>query len=195
MRTVIPIAITLLALLSCGDPPPSEYPTQKNHEEDATLGAGDTFEVRVYRQDDMSGTYEVSSEGTISFPLIGVVQAGGRTPAQVEREIHNRLADGFLKDPSVSVLVKETKSKTISVLGEVAKPVTLPFAEGMRVTDVIAKAGGFTAMARKNAVVVSRSIGGKKTRYTVPAGDIKAGKAKNFFVRPGDVVDVPRRTW
>ena len=195
MRIIIPIALTLLTAVACGDPPPSEYPTQEIHEEDATLGAGDTFEVRVYRQEDMSGIYEVSSEGTISFPLIGVVEVGGKTPAQVERELHERLADGYLKDPSVSVLVKEAKSKTITVLGEVDKPITLPFADGMRVTDVIAKAGGFTAMAQKNAVVVTRTIDGKKTRYTVPAGDIKAGKAKNFFIRPGDVVDVPRRTW
>ncbi len=191
-RLLLPLAFPALA---CGDRPPSEYPAQEAHTVDATFAAGDTFEVRVYRQEDMSGTYEVSGEGTISFPLIGSVKTLGKTPSEVEREIHDRLADGYLKSPSVSVLVKELKSKNVSVLGEVSKPVTMPFADGMTVIDVIAKSGGFTAMARKNAVTVTRTIDGKKTRYTVPAGDIGDGKANNFFIRPGDVVNIPRRTW
>ncbi len=195
MRTYHVIIFSVLLAIGCGDPPPSEYPTQQIHEEDATLGPGDTFEVRVYRQEDMSGVYEVSTEGTISFPLIGVVEVAGKTPAQVEREIHERLADGYLRDPNVSVLVKESKSKSISVLGEVSKPITLPFMEGMTVIDAIAKAGGFTAMARKNAVTVTRNIDGKTTRYTIPAGDIGNGKAANFYIRPGDVVSIPRRVW
>lgn len=196
MRTLFfTISIAFVAMSACGDPPPSEYPTEEPQAADATLGVGDIFEVRVYRQDDMSGTYEVSGEGTISFPLIGLVKAEGQTPAQVERAIHDRLADGYLKDPNVSVLVKELKSQSISVLGEVSKPVTLSFTGGMTVIDVIAKAGGYTAMARKNAVTITRTVDGKKVRYTVPAGDIGDGKADNFYVRPGDVVNVPRRVW
>lgn len=195
MRISYLTVLLSVLVLSCGDPPPSKYPTQEPHTVDATFGPGDTFDVRVYRQDDMSGTYEVSGEGTISFPLIGMVKVEGKTPAEVERAIRDRLADGYLKEPNVSVLVKELKSKSISVLGEVSKPVTLPFADGMTVIDVIAKAGGFTAMARKNAVSVTRTIEGKKTRYTVPAGDIGSGKADNFFIRPGDVVNIPRRVW
>lgn len=195
MRILNLLVLLALSSMACGDPPPSEYPTQKAHTADARFAAGDTFEVRVYRQADLSGAYEVSGEGSISFPLIGMVQAEGKTPSEVEREIHDRLADGYLKSPNVSVLVKELKSKSVSVLGEVSKPVTLPFTDGMTLIDVIAEAGGFTAMARKNAVTVTRTIEGKKTRYTVPAGDIGDGKADNFFIRPGDVVSIPRRTW
>jgi len=195
MRIIQLIALFTLAVLACGDPPPSVYPTQETNPADATFGAGDTFEVRVYRQEDLSGTYEISSEGTISFPLIGIVQAGGKTPAEVEREIHDRLADGYLNNPNISILVKETKSKNVSVLGEVTKPVTLSFAEGMTIIDAIAKAGGYTAMARKNAVTVTRSVDGNNKRYTVPAGEIGDGKADNFFIRPGDVINVPRRVW
>lgn len=189
------VLLLLLTMVACGDPPPSEYPSQESHAADATFAPGDTFEIRVYRQEDLSGPYEVSGEGTISFPLIGIVEVEGKTPPQVEREIHQMLADGYLQNPNVSVLVKELKSKSVSVLGEVSKPVTLPFAEGMTVIDVIARAGGFTAMARKNAVTITRTIEGKKTRYTVPAGNIGDGKADNFFIRPGDVVSIPRRAW
>lgn len=59
------IALMLVGLLGCSDPPPSEYPTQQVYVEDTTLGAGEVFEVRVFRKDDMTGTYSVSSEGTI----------------------------------------------------------------------------------------------------------------------------------
>ncbi len=195
MRILNFIVLVVLFTMGCGDPPASEYPTQEAHTGDATFAPGDTFEVRIYRQEDMSGAYEVSGEGTISFPLIGIVEAKGKTPSQVEREIHDRLADGYLKNPNVSVLVKELKSKSVSVLGEVSKPVTLVFADGMTIVDVIARAGGFTAMARKNAVTVTRTTDQKKTRYTVPVADIGNGKADNFFIRPGDVINIPRRVW
>lgn len=189
--------VFVLAMIcaGCGDPPPSRYPTQQVYVEDTTLGAGDIFEVRVFRQDDMTGTYSVSAEGTISFPLVGEIQAEGKTPAQIERELRERLADGYLRDPQVSVLVKEYKSKKISVLGEVREPGTLTYADGMTVVEAVARAGGFTDMARKNAVTVSRTIDDEKTQYTVPVESIGQGKADNFFVRPGDVVFVPRRLW
>lgn len=195
MPTFYFIFSLLLVAAGCSDPPASKYPTRPEHSEDATLGAGDTVEVRVYRQEEMSGTYEVSSEGSFSFPLIGEISAEGKTPAAVQRDIQSRLADGFLKKPSVTVLVKESKSKNISIVGEVSKPITLVFSDGMTLIDAIAKAGGFTPMARKNAVTVTRNIEGEKTRYTVPAEDIGRGKADAFFIRPGDVVFVPRRVW
>jgi polysaccharide export outer membrane protein len=185
----------LAVLAGCSDPPPSEYPTQQVYVEDTTLGAGDMFEVRVFRQDDMTGTYSVSAEGTISFPLVGVVAVAGKTPAEVERELRERLADGYLQDPQVSVLVKEYKSKKISVFGQVREPGTLAYTESMTVVEAVAQAGGFTDMARKNAVTVTRAVGQDKTRFTVPVEDIGEGQADNFYLRPGDVVFVPRRVW
>jgi protein involved in polysaccharide export with SLBB domain len=191
----IALLLALACLIGCSDPPPSQYPTQQVYVEDTTLGAGDMFEVRVFRQDDMTGTYSVSSEGTISFPLVGVVAVAGKTPAQIERELRDRLADGYLQDPQVSVLVKEYKSKKVSVFGQVREPGTFGYAEGMTVVDAVAQAGGFTDLARKNAVTVTRSVGAEKTKYTVPVEDIGEGKADNFYLRPGDVVFVPRRLW
>lgn len=195
----LPRLFLLIAALAgtagCSDPPPSRYPTQEVHVEDTTLGPGDVFEIRVFRQEDMTGTYSVSAEGSISFPLVGVVQVEGKTPADIEAELRDRLADGYLRDPQVSVLVKEYKSKKISVFGQVRKPGTLAYVEGMTVIDALAQAGGFTDMARKNAVTVTRKSGDTKTNYTVPVEDIGTGKADNFYVRPGDVVFVPRRLW
>lgn len=185
----------LVVLCACGDPPPSQYPDQEVFVEDTTIGPGDVFEVRVYKQEEMTSTYSVSAEGTISFPLIGAVDVSGKTPAQIEREIRDRLADGYLVDPQVSILVKEYRSKKISVFGQVRKPGTLPYSEGMTIVEAISQAGGFTQMARKNAVTVTRGQEEKKTRYTVPVESIGEGSADNFFMRPGDVVFVPERIW
>lgn len=185
----------ILSFGACSDPPPSDYPTQQAFVEDTTLGPGDIFEVRVFQQEEMTGSYSASSEGSISFPLIGTVAVSGKTPAQVEAEIRERLADGFLKNPQVSVLVKEYKSKKVSVFGQVRDPGTLGYSEGMTIIEAISQAGGFTAMARKNAVTVTRTVGGEKTTFTVPVESIGEGKAANFFMRPGDNVFVPERVW
>jgi protein involved in polysaccharide export with SLBB domain len=199
---LLAILLLILAVPACGlfrDPPPSEYPTQEVYAEDTTLGARDVFEVRVFRHEEMSGEYSVSEEGTINFPEIGQVAVAGKTPAEIEKDIQARLADGYLVNPTVSVLVKEYKSKTVSVLGQVRKPTTISYAAGMSIVDAISQAGGFTPMARKNAVKVTRPDkrgGGEKgtsTSFTVPVESIASGRAKQFFLRPGDTIFVPER--
>jgi polysaccharide export outer membrane protein len=188
------IALVLAGnLLACADPPPSKYATQQVHVGDASLGPGDVFEVRVYRQDSMSGAYNVSPEGTISFPLIGVVVVSDKTPRQVEAEIESRLAEGFLVNPQVSVLMKEYRSRNVIVFGQVQKPGRLPFSTGMTIVEAISQAGGFSAMARKNAVTVTRTDGDKKTNFTVPVESIGNGQAPDFMLRPADIVFVPER--
>jgi protein involved in polysaccharide export with SLBB domain len=190
---IVSALVLAMGLAGCGDPPPSEYPTQQVYVEDTTLGPGDVFEVRVFRQKEMSGIYSVSSEGTIPFPLVGEIEIVGKTPQQVETELRRRLADGFLVNPQVSILVTEYNSKKVSVIGQVKRPGKLRYAEGMTVVDAIAQAGGFANLARKNAVTVTRQSDGKKTSYTVPVESISEGKANNFYVRPNDVVFVPQR--
>ena len=199
------VLLLCAAHLGCGafrDPPPSQYSSQEVHAEDTTLGPRDVFEVRVFRHEEMSGEYSVSEEGSINFPEIGQVAVAGRTPADVEQEIQRRLADGYLVNPTVTVVVKEYKSKTISVLGQVRKPTTIPYAAGMSIVDAISQAGGFTQMARKNAVKVTRldrsqppGDDGKPVTvsFTVPVESIANGKAQPFYVRPGDTIFVPER--
>lgn len=182
-------------VLGCGDPPPSKYPTQQTYVEDTSLGPGDVFEVRVYQQKEMTSSYRVSAEGTISFPLIGAVEVAGKTPVQIENEIRNRLGNGYLRNPQVSVLVSDYKSKSISVFGEVRKPGTLAFRNSMTIIDAISQAGGLTPMAQKNAVTVTRIEEGRKRKYTVPVEKIGKGEAQNFQVRPGDIVWVPQRVF
>ena len=185
----------IAVLAACADPPPKYPPRQQLHTEDATLGARDVVEIRVYRQEELSGEFEVSTECTISYPLIGVLSVCGTTPPALERIIREKLADGYIKEPQVSVLVKEYKSKIVAVFGQVKKPGTLPYSGGMTVIEAISQAGGFTEMARKNAVTVTRIEKGKKNKYMIPVESIGMGKADNFVMRPGDVVYVDRRVF
>ncbi len=193
------VIFAICCVLSCGDPPPSQYPTSAVVLHDNTLGVGDVFDVRVFQQKEMSSTYRVSSDGTISFPYIGAMMVVGNTPRQVEELIRTKLADGVLRDPHVSVFVKEYASKKVSIFGQVKKPGTLAYSEGMTIVEAISMAGGFTARAQKNATTVTRTITRKEKsnvrKYTVPVESIGEGKANMFYVRPSDVVFVPQRSW
>jgi polysaccharide export outer membrane protein len=158
------------------------------------VGPGDLFEVRVFGHQDLTAIYQVAQDGSINFPLIGAVAVDGKTAPEIEKDIQTRLADGYLKNPSVSVRVTEYRSKKISVFGQVRSPGTFPFSENMSVVEAISRAGGFTGMAKKNSVrVTRREDGGETKRIEVAVEDIGQGRAPNFLLRPGDVVFVPER--
>jgi polysaccharide export outer membrane protein len=156
---------------------------------DVTLGATDVFEVRVYGEADLSGTYRVDADGTIDFPLIGRLTVAGMVPSEVATRITERLAQGYLKNPQVSILVREYHSKKVTVIGQVQKPGTFPVLVRMSVVEVVSLAGGFTALAASNDVVVRR--GGKT--FKVRVADIAEGKAPTFYLEPGDTLLVPER--
>ncbi len=197
LRTrLLALAASLAALVACADPPASNYPTQVKYVEDTSIGPGDVFDIRVfYGAKEVVRSYTVGSSGEIAFPFIGKVEVTGKNQSQVEEEIRSRLADGYLKDPVVSLDLKESNSKKVSVFGEVQKPGTLGFFDGMTVIEAISQAGGFKPLARRNAVTVTRVVEGKKVKYTVPVERIAQSKADTFPMRPGDVVFVPERAW
>ena len=155
------------------------------------LGPGDVFEVRVYGEKELSGIYRVSPSGEIHFPLIGSVRVEGQTPGEVADEVRNRLQGGFIRDPFVSVYVKEYNSQKIFVLGEVQKPGTFPYAGGMNVVEAITLAGGFKASANPNFVVVTRKVNGQEQRIPVPVEKISEGLAANLSLKAGDIIFVP----
>ncbi len=160
---------------------------------DSTLGVGDTFEVRVFGEADLTGTYRVSGEGTITFPLAGQIKVEGLEPQLAAKKIAERLSDGILRNPQVTVLVKEQTSKKVVVMGQVSKPGTFPYTPTMTILEAITTAGGFTQISAKNDTTITRLSGGQKVTIKVPVADISEGKAKNIFVRPGDIISVPER--
>jgi polysaccharide export outer membrane protein len=162
--------------------------------EDTTLGPGDVFEVRVFGQPDLTGRYKVASDGTVHYPYLGVVPAGGKEPEAVAKLIASGLkTGGYLNEPHVSVLVEQSNSKRLSLFGAVARPGTLPIIPGMTVIQAISQAGGFTPMADKDGTVVTRLIDGKRTRFRVPVSEIARGTTADIPLRANDIVFVPER--
>jgi polysaccharide export outer membrane protein len=153
------------------------------------------MEIRVWGENDLSGIYEAGPEGKINFPLIGMVEVVGKLPAQIQTEIQERLADGYLKRPAVTVRVTEYRSKKVTVNGQVRQPGTFPYTDNMTITEAIARAGGFTNMARKNAVRVTRVLEGKSEVIVVAVEEIGRGRAPNFLMHPGDNVLVEERPY
>ncbi len=184
-----------LLLSSCGGGvrTPPAFPPAGN---DTTLGPSDIFEVRVYDEPTLTNTYRVAEDGTIDFPLVGRVEVEGMRPPEIADLLQTRLREGrFLTHPEVSILVKEYNSKRISVFGQVDSPGNFPYTERMHIVQAISLAGGFTALAEKNETVVSRRVNGRERRVRVSVEAIGEGQVANFYLRPGDIIFVPERTF
>jgi protein involved in polysaccharide export with SLBB domain len=156
-----------------------------------TLGVGDVVEVRVFEEADLSGPYRVAPGGTIDFPLCGKMQVAGKNTSGLSDLLTKCLGEKYLKHPQVTVLLREYNSKKIFIFGEVQKPGTFPYDEDMSIIQAITMAGGFTKIASKNDIAVTRTIEGKETKIRVPVADIGTGREKNFRLQPGDIVFVP----
>ncbi len=157
----------------------------------STLGAGDLIEVRVFRDTDLSGVFRVSPEGTIDYPLCGRVDVASKTSSATADVLTACLKNGFLKDPQVTVLIREFNSKKVFVFGEVNKPGTFPYEESMSIIQAITLAGGFTKVAAKNNINVTRQVDGQEKKVRVAVEDIGVGREKNFLLQPGDIVFIP----
>ena len=157
----------------------------------STLGPGDLVEIRVFQEAELSNVWRVSSEGLIDYPLCGQVSLLGLDQTQAAEKLKTCLANGFIKRPQVSVVVREYNSKKIFVIGEVNKPGTFPFEDNMTIIQAITLAGGCTKLAAQNSTSVTRIVGGQEKRFRVPVQEIGTAREKNFPLLPGDIVFVP----
>jgi len=187
----------LLLLAACASPSrqaaPASLPSSASPLDlaAASLGAGDVFEVRVFQEPELSGIFQIGPQGDIIFPLCKRVVVGGLPANGVAEKLRACLSDGFLRDPQVSVLVKEYNSKKVFVFGEVQKPGTFPYEEGMSIVQALTIAGGFTKTAAQNSTSVTRNVNGQEMKVKVNVQDIALGKAPNYRLEPGDIVFVP----
>ncbi|MBX3154708.1 MAG: polysaccharide export protein [Deltaproteobacteria bacterium] len=189
----------LLAVLpACfGDNPPVVYPVVAPLDENKlTLGPADKIELTIYYgSQERKAQYTIDPTGRMAIQYIGAVNAKDRTVAEVLSEITEKLKDGFLVDPIVSMSIVEINSKRVTVMGQVGRNGSIRFTPGMTITEAIAQSGGFAPLARKNMVKVVRIVEGKKETYKIPAEMIAEGKRPTFQMMPGDEVFVPERAW
>ncbi len=151
-------------------------PTQPD---DYKLGAGDQLRVIVYGEDDLGGTFSVDGNGFVSFPLIGPMKVAGLETGDVEKEMTVRFADGFLVDPRVNVQVLQYRP--FYVMGEVNKPGSYPYTNGMTVLNAVTDAGGYTQKAVESGVYVRRNGDAK---------EVWMAADPSTKIYPGDVVRV-----
>ncbi|MBM4388379.1 MAG: polysaccharide export protein [Deltaproteobacteria bacterium] len=171
---------------------PNEFQSGEiNADSYSSLSPGDIFEVKVYQEPDLSGVFQVSSSGTIDFPLVGTIKVEGLTSEQIAGRLRNELREKYIKDPYVSVFIKEFTTRKIHILGQVNKPGSYKYEDNMSIIQAIALAGGFTKMARQNNIIVTRVEEGVEKRIVVPVEDISSGLKKNMFLKPGDIIYVP----
>jgi len=172
---------------------------------DYIVGPQDVLTVTVYDQADLTGKYPVDGDGTLTFPLIGRVKVGGLSLRGVEAELKKQLANGYLKNPQVSVAVEQFKSQRIFVMGEVRAPGTYPLSGDMTVIEALARAGSTTNDAAEEVMIVRPSAGAAGTGPVMPdqqkdatvirvnVRDLQAGKlSQNVGLRDGDTLVVPR---
>ena len=146
------------------------------------LDSSDVLRVIVFGQQDLNNTYTVDQAGYIAMPLIGSVAARGLTVRELEVQITNRLKNGYLRDPDVSVEV--ATYRPVFVMGEVTNAGQYPYVAGMTAQNAIATAGGFTPRGQQNSVDITRQINGEVISGRVPITDP---------VRPGDTIYVRER--
>jgi protein involved in polysaccharide export with SLBB domain len=183
---MIALAITL-AGCAADDLPPTQVAsaaalTEAASGRDYALGPGDKLQIVVYGETELTGEQIVGPDGSLTMPLIGKVAAAGRTVEAVSAEITTRLADGFVRQPSVAVTI--TNYRPFYILGEVNTPGQYEYAKGMTLFAAVARAGGYTYRAKRNEIYLKREGVDQEVRVDLTA---------DFPILPGDTIRIAER--
>ena len=165
----------------------------KPHNDTFVIGNDDVLAINVWKEPEISRPATVRSDGKISLPLVGEVQATGRTPLSLERDIAARLKS-YIAEPEVTVIVQQINSQKFNILGQVTRPGSYPIANAATVLDAIAIAGGFRDFAKQKAIYVLRqNADGTQTRLRFNYKDVVKGQdpAQNIKLQPNDTIVVP----
>lgn len=187
----------LLGLLgACSTPnlPPAPGAAQTS-DYSYIIGAGDNLNIIVWRNPELGLSVPVRPDGKVSAPLVDELVAQGKTPPELARDIEKKLST-YVRDPVVTVIVTGfvgPYSEQIRVVGEAARPLSLPFKQRMTLLDVMIAVGGLTDFADGNRAVIQRTSDGNK-QYSVRLKDlIKRGDiSANVEMRPGDILIIPQ---
>jgi polysaccharide export outer membrane protein len=176
-------------------PDKAPAPAQYDASSDYIIGPGDTIQVFVWRNPELSVSVPVRPDGKVSTPLVEDMVAVGKTPSQLARAIEERLSE-YLRSPQVNIIVTNPQSafSKVTVIGQVTTPGPVAYREGMTVLDAILAAGGLAEFAAGNRTkLVRKDESGKTTERRVRAADlVKEGRLKeNVDLRPGDLLIVP----
>jgi len=195
VRTVACILLLSLAACSSGPPRNASAPTA-GQDVGYLVGPGDALQVFVWDHADLTTTVGVRPDGRISTPLVEDLQAAGKSPTQLARDIEGGLSQ-YVRSPVVTVIVQSFVGETgqqIRVVGQAVKPRALQYRQGMTVLDVVIEVGGLSEFAAGNRARVVRNVNGAPTEIRVRLDDLlNDGRIdQNIRMFPGDVLIIPQ---
>lgn len=197
-RIVLPILIVTFAAAGIAYPQSANAESEESPPVSKTggyvIGSEDVLDISVWKNVDISRVVTVRPDGMISLPLLGDIQAAGRTPDELRIEIVKKIKN-YQKSAEVAVIVQEVNSRRIFIVGDITNPGAYPIKSRTTVLQAIAMAGGFNQFASKNSLVLIRENGdGKRKKIKIRFGDIvnvKKDKDNNLILMPGDTIFVP----
>jgi len=181
-------AVTVASLAQVVDAPVS-----KPHDDSFVIGANDVLAINVWKEPDVSRSVPVRSDGKISLPLAGEVQAAGVTPLKLEQDIAGKLQN-YISEPEVTVIVQQINSQKFNILGMVNRPGSYSLSNSSTVLDAVAVAGGFRDFAKQKSIYVLRqNPDGTHSRVPFNYKDVVKGKnsAQNVKLQPNDTIVIP----
>jgi polysaccharide export outer membrane protein len=157
-----------------------------------TLRSGDMLHISVWKEDQLDREVLVLPDGTLDFPLIGSVKAQGLSPNDLKTLITQKLKP-FVPAAAVTVVVKETRGNSVSIIGQVARPGDIVMSHSLTIMQALSQAGGPTAYADEDSIVILRKVDGAETSIPFDYSDVSRGRdlETNITLMPGDVVVVP----
>jgi polysaccharide export outer membrane protein len=192
------ILIVLVSMLGAQGPAPPKQDVNY------VVGPADILRVSVYNEPQMSGAFRIENDGYFNYPFLGRVKAAGRSVADVAAMLKLRLADGYLRDPQVTVEVDVFRSQSVFVIGEVRTPGKYVLSGAATLLDALSQAGSTTAAAGADVLVIRPTSGSIATTPTLPdradaqidhvdLREIEDGRlSRNVSIRDGDTIFVPR---
>jgi len=193
-RILAGLSVALLAACSTPSFPPAPV-SASSADYNYLIGPGDTLNIIVWRNPELSMTVPVRPDGKVATPLVDELVAQGKNPIEVARDIE-KLLGKFVRDPVVTVIVTSFNgpySEQIRVVGEAAKPQSLPYRQKMTLLDVMIAVGGLTDFAAGNSATILRG-GATGTQYSVRLKDLvrRGDVSANVEMRPGDILIIPQ---
>jgi polysaccharide biosynthesis/export protein len=171
----------------------TEKTAGKPHDDSFVIGNDDVLAINVWKEPDISRSIPVRSDGKISLPLAGEVQAAGRTPLKLEQDIAARLKN-YIAEPEVTVIVQQINSQKFNILGFVNRPGSYVINNSATVLDAIAIAGGFRDFAKQKSIYILRqNADGSQIRLPFNYKEVVKGQnpAQNIKLQPRDTIVVP----
>lgn len=150
----------------------------------------DKLAIKVFRMEDMSGEYDVDLAGHISLPLIGELDAANLTTAELDEALTRKLGEKYLENPDVSVALKQSVGRMVTLDGAVREPGSYPVMRNLTLIQAVAMAKGVTEDSNPRRVAVFRTINGKRQAAAFDLTDIRRGQATDPAIYPGDIIVV-----